>query len=174
QAVLLTEWNGTAREYADAPTVHERFSRQAARSPDAPAIEFDGATTSYGELDRRSNQLARHLRAMGLGPESRAALFAERSVEALVAVLGVLKAGGAYVPIDPAYPLERVAFTLADSGPVVVLTQSRLAGLLPATDAAVFRLDTDWGELAGQPDGTVDVAVEPQSLAYVIYTSGST
>src|SRR5207302_1645584 len=106
---------------------------------------------TYGELDRRANQLAHHLLKLGVGPDVRLGICMERSPELLVALLGVLKAGGAYVPLDPAYPQERLAYMLEDSGAGIVLTQSTLLSNLSSTRAMVLALDADWGRIAQEP-----------------------
>ena len=129
---LLVEWNATDRPYADA-FVHEVFQAQAAASPDAIAVEHDGAQLSYGELNARANRLARHLRSLGVRPEMRVGVCMERSLELVVGLLGVLKAGGAYVPLDPSYPLERLSYLVQDSAPVLVLTHGRVSADAQAT-----------------------------------------
>ena len=112
---LLVEWNKTAHEVPCA-TLPELFAAQVAKSPDAIAVVIEDQRLSYGELDRRANQLAHHLRALGVGPEMVVGLCLERSLDMVVGLLGILKAGGAYLPLDPAYPRERLAFMLEDAG----------------------------------------------------------
>jgi microcystin synthetase protein McyA len=155
-------------------TLQKLFEAQALRTPDGVALVFNQQTFTYGELNRRANQLAHHLRGLGVGPEGLVAVCMERSLELVVALYGVLKAGGAYVPIDPDYPQERVAFMLEDAGAPVLLTESRLVSRLPRHKGSVVRLDTDWEQI-GQAE-TVNPAevTAPDNLAYVIYTSGST
>jgi amino acid adenylation domain-containing protein len=135
--------------------LHELFEAQAARTPDAPALAFEGERLTYRELDRRASRVAAHLAALGVGPDVTVGLHVERSLEMIVGILAILKAGGAYVPIDPAYPPERVAFMVSDSGAKVVLTQ-----------------EFDWHAEERTEPFAADV--QPQHLAYVIYTSGST
>src|SRR4028118_1768190 len=118
---LLFEWNGTATEYPRDLCVHELFEEQVERTPDAVAAVFEDQQLTYRELDRRANQLARHLRALGVGPETLVGICLERSLEMVVGLLGILKAGGAYVPLDPAYPKERLAFMLEDASVGVLL-----------------------------------------------------
>jgi amino acid adenylation domain-containing protein len=156
---LLGDWSGAAAipPVADAP-VHALFEMQAGRSPESVAIEAGDRRITYAELDTRANRLARHLRKLGVGPDVLVGLAAERSPEALVGMLGILKAGGAYVPVDPAYPEERRAFMLADSGAPVVLTRQSLEG----------------GDWEGEDPAPLGIASPPESTAYVIYTSGST
>src|SRR5262249_41178046 len=107
---LLAEWGGMAGEPPAAATLPGGFAAQARHAPEATALVSGGAAMSYGELDRRSNQLGRWLRAHGVGPESRVGLCLERSLDLVVGLLGILKAGGAYVPLDPSYPRERLAY----------------------------------------------------------------
>jgi amino acid adenylation domain-containing protein len=152
--------------------LHELFEAQAARDPDAIALSFEGTTWTYGELDRRTNQLARFLRARGVGPETFVALRLERSLELVAAVVAVLKAGGAYVPIDPVYPAERVAYMLADARPRLVLAQAPWRP--DAFDGEVIYLDRDWPRIAVESAAPLPRVSSPQHLAYVIYTSGST
>ena len=173
RAQVLESWNATAADFPHA-CLHDLVSAQASRTPGAVAVVFEGQSLTYSELESRANRLAHHLRHLGIGPESRVGVCAERSPELVVALLGIFKAGGAYVPLDPAYPAERLAYMLEDSGVSVLLTQERLLERLPAHSARVLRLDRDaalWEGLASEPPA---VRVEPESLAYVIYTSGST
>ncbi|HEY0604665.1 MAG TPA: amino acid adenylation domain-containing protein, partial [Herpetosiphonaceae bacterium] len=128
----------------------------------------------YAALDERANQLAQHLQTVGVGPETRVALYLDRSLDLVVALLGVWKAGGAYVPIDPSYPAERVAFILADAQPVVVLTQESLRATLPETTAPVVRLDADAAMIGAQPVTPPVSGIGLSNLAYLIYTSGTT
>ena len=129
---------------------------------------------SYGELERRANQLANHLLSLGLGPEARVGVFVERSLELPVALLGTMKAGAAWVPLDPSYPRERLAFMIADARLDVVLTLEHLVPALPESPAAVVRLDADWPAVARAPGTRPAVDAGGDRLAYVIYTSGST
>ncbi|WP_369414579.1 non-ribosomal peptide synthase/polyketide synthase [Corallococcus soli] len=173
QQVLL-RWNDTRVAFPDQGAVHERFAAQAARTPDALAVESAaGVRLTYGALEARSNRLARHLRALGVGPEVRVGLCVERSPEMVVGMLAVLKAGGAYVPLDPAHPRERLAYLLEDARMPVVLTQRSLREALPEGAANVLCLDSDWETLVAPEAGTPAPAAAGQ-LAYVIYTSGST
>ncbi|HEV7508320.1 MAG TPA: amino acid adenylation domain-containing protein [Thermoanaerobaculia bacterium] len=152
----------------------ELFVDAARRDPKAVAVELEGERLSYGELDRRSNQLARHLVSRGAGRGAFVGLCLERSIDILVAILGVLKSGAAYVPLDPAYPRERLAFTLEDSGVALVLTQTALLEAFPAGLAPVVCLDAE-RERIGEENGDALAARPTEAdLAYVIYTSGST
>jgi non-ribosomal peptide synthetase component F len=124
---VLYGWNDTAADYPSDQCVHQLFEQQVARTPDAVALVFEDNELSYAELNRRANQLAHHLRELGVRPDDRVALCVERGFEMIVAILAVLKAGGAYVPLDPAYPADRLRFMLDDSQPVALLTQTHLA-----------------------------------------------
>ncbi len=169
---LLQEWNETAAGYPER-CLHELFAEQAARTPDAAAIRFEGRTTTYAELERSANRLARHLRSLGLGPEARVGLCVERAPAMVAAMLGILRAGAAYVPLDPAYPAERLEYMLGDSGAALVVSQASLAERLPAGVPRVL-LDSDAERVAAQPDTAPASAAGPGNLAYVLYTSGST
>ncbi|MET0399653.1 MAG: amino acid adenylation domain-containing protein [Longimicrobiaceae bacterium] len=153
--------------------VHELFARRTERAPDAAAVVFEGSTLAYSELERRANRLAHHLRRRGVGPEVRVAVCAERSAELVVALLAVLKAGGAYVPVDPAYPAERIAYLLEDSGCAIVLVQAELRDLLGEPSMEVIALEAALEAEEGG-DAAPGVEVSPENAAYVIYTSGST
>jgi non-ribosomal peptide synthetase component F len=122
---LLHEWTATERALPEA-TLPQLFAAQAAATPDAVAVVFAGEELSYGELDGRANRLAHHLRALGVGAESVVGVCLERSLELVVALIGILKAGGGYLPLDPGYPRERLSFMLADAGAAVLITQSGL------------------------------------------------
>jgi len=182
---VLVDWNDTDRP-APAATLPELIEAQARRTPDAPALvrsPEDGIDTgdvvTFAELDARANRLARLLIARGAGPERIVALALPRSVDIVIAQLAVLKAGAAFVPVDPTYPVERIAFMLADSRPTLVLTRGDVAPDLDAGLAAVLLDDPAVvGELAGLSDTAVTDAdrtrPRPENPAYVIYTSGST
>ncbi len=171
---LLEEWNATAAAYPRDKCLHELFAEQAARTPDAVALVYEDSELSYGELDRRSNQLAHYLRGLGVGPETVVGLCVERSLEMVVGLLGILKAGGAYLPLDPGYPAERLAYMVGDAKAPVLVTQARLAGDLPAHGAQVVEIDADWARIERCPAGMPRNLSLPDNLAYVIYTSGST
>ncbi|MES1240588.1 MAG: amino acid adenylation domain-containing protein, partial [Acidobacteriota bacterium] len=155
RAHLLVEWNDTAAARPEGVCLHELFEAQAARTPDREAVVGSGRRLTYGELNRRANRLARSLRARGVGPETPVGVCLPRTVDLVTALLAVLKAGGAYVPLDPAYPAERLAFQIADSGTVLTLTSA------------------DLEDLEGDGDDLPPFA-SASNLAYLIYTSGST
>jgi len=134
---------------------------------------FEDRTLSYGALNAAANRLAHRLIGQGVGTGTPVGLATSRGPDLLIGALGILKAGGAYVPLDPAYPADRIAHYIADSGAPVIVTQSALADTLPRGDATLLVLDTDT-ELDGQPDSNPDAGAGPDTLAYLIYTSGST
>ncbi|MBC3271248.1 amino acid adenylation domain-containing protein [Pseudomonas sp. SWRI81] len=170
---LLYGVNAPLAHFADTPLIHRQFEAHAQARPDATALIFDEQTLSYGELNRRANQLAHHLLALGIRPDQRVAICVERGPQMIVGLLGVLKAGAAYVPIDPAYPQERIAFTLQDSAPVAVLIQAATGTCVGASE--VPQIDLDSPQLRAESEGNPHVAgLTSAHLAYVIYTSGST
>ncbi len=167
-------WNATEAPYPNA-CAHSLFERQAEHTPDAEALRYDGQTMSYGELNRRANQLAHYLRRQGLTPGQLVGLSMERGQpELVIGVLGILKAGGAYLPLDPSYPHERLAFMMEDAGLPLLLTQASLHDQLPASEARQILLDSDWASIANESAHNLLTVTGPNDLAYVIYTSGST
>ncbi len=129
---LLYEWNRTAAAYPK-KCMHELFEDQVRRSAEAVAVEFAGQKLTYGELNRRANQLGHYLRRVGVGPEVRVGICMERGLEMVIGLLGILKAGGAYVALDPHYPAERLKFMMEDSSIAVLVTQSGLLEQLPGS-----------------------------------------
>ncbi len=189
---LLVDWNQTQTGFPSHACIHSFIEAQARNTPDAIAVVFEDRQLTYGELDRRANQLAHYLRQFHAGPEVLVGLCLEVSLELAVGLLGVLKAGAAYVPLDPSYPKERLRFILSDSRMPVVLTQKRLLAALPevlgraetqpdgggmsdsATEPKVICLDALEDELNDTGAEVPASGVGPENLAYVIYTSGST
>src|SRR5262249_21368596 len=128
---LLEGGHNLALDYPQHFSLHQLFEAQVERMPDAIAVVCDTQQLTYSALNRRANQLAHHLRTLGVGPEVCVGLCVERSLEMVVGLLGILKAGGAYVPLDPAYPLERLATMLADARVAVLVTQQQCMASLP-------------------------------------------
>ena len=176
---LLVEWNAPEAEYPGEGLVPERLAARAARTPEATALVLDGRWMSYGELDARAARIGRHLRALGVGPESRVGILAERSFAMVAALLGIWKAGGAYLPLDGSLPAERLAFMLADAGVAAVLVERHLAAALPDPAGPIpgrtLVLDALWD---AEPPAVGETSATPHLLpdhpAYVLYTSGST
>ncbi|NWE79449.1 non-ribosomal peptide synthetase [Pseudomonas yamanorum] len=170
---LLFDFNATEVDYDLAQTLHGMFEAQVERTPDALAVKAGEQRLTYAELNQRANQLAHHLRGLGVQPDSRVAICVERGLEMVIGLFAILKAGGGYVPLDPAYPLERLAYMLQDSAPAAVLVQGETRSLLGNVTVPVVDLDRNaWQHLpAANPQVE---GLTPQHQAYVIYTSGST
>ena len=169
----LEQWNQTHADYPGPWCLHSLIEAQVQRSPDAPALLFDGQQLSYRQLNSRANQLAHRLRERGVGPDVLVGIAAERSLEMVVGLVAILKAGGAYVPLDPEYPRERLAYMIEDSGIDLLLTQRHLLETLPIP-AHVRSLCLDVPEPVAASEENPRNLTLPDHLAYVIYTSGST
>jgi amino acid adenylation domain-containing protein len=170
----LFGFNETAVDYPPHAYIHELFEAQVTRTPTAVAVEFEGQQLTYDELNVRANQLAHYLRRRGVVPDTLVGVCMERSLELVIALLGVLKAGGAYVPVDPQYPRDRVAFMLEDSGAAVLVTEQALLDRLPNNAPTVICIDRDHATLISESEKQPSTGVTSDDLAYVIYTSGST
>jgi amino acid adenylation domain-containing protein len=170
---ILAAWNETGPG-APPSLLHQAFEERARIRPDAAALVEGGRSLTYRDLDRRAEALAGRLRRMGVGPEVRVGILAERSAEAVAAILGVLKAGGAYVPLDPAYPADRIRFLVEDAACGVLLAPREILGRVPAGRARVVELDGGREGSGAGPDGGAPRGALPGNAAYVIYTSGST
>lgn len=166
--------NDTRRDWSGPLLAHRRFESWAARTPDSPALRFEEQVLDYGELDSRANRLAHRLRATGVRAETLVGVCLTHSPRIVVAFLAVMKAGGAFLPLDPRLPADRLAFTMADSGMSVLLTERALVPDLPPVRTPVLCLDELAGEPAGEPATRPEVDVRPDDLAYTVYTSGST
>ncbi|MBZ5494749.1 MAG: amino acid adenylation domain-containing protein, partial [Acidobacteriia bacterium] len=175
---LLYDWNDTHVKMPQ-QCIHQLFEMQARRTPDAQAVICEEDSLTYRQLNRRANQLAHYLQELGVKPEARVAVCADRSLEMVIAMLAVFKAGGVYVPMDPVYPAERLQFMLQDSSPVVLLAKYPWTRLFDGTNGAIQVLDL--AEAARrcenhlETDFSLDfIGLMPTHLAYLIYTSGST
>ena len=171
---LLVEWNDTKKDCPTNKCIHELFEEQVERTPDAIAVVFEEQRLTYRELNNRANQLGHHLRKLGVGPDVLVGICLERSLEMVIALLGVLKAGGAYVPLDPSYPKERLGFMIEDTPAGIVLTDRVSLKSLPPTRTRVICLNRNWEDIAKEPQFNSRSQSTADSLAYVIYTSGST
>lgn len=171
---LLVDWNDTATSYPADLQIQQLFEEQVRQTPDAAAVVFEQQCLTYGELNRRANQLAHYLKSFGIGSEVLVGLCVERSLEMIIGLLGVLKSGAAYVPLDPDYPLEHLSFMLGDVAAPVLLTTENLADKLQAQRTNVICLDRDADLISGQSEDNPESELTPDKLAYVMYTSGST
>jgi amino acid adenylation domain-containing protein len=174
---ITIDFNETRRAYPPALRIDELFEAQAAHTPDAVALVYEGERLTYAELNARAEQVTHRLRELGVGSESRVGVLLGRTPALVAALLGVMKAGAAYVPLDPDYPQERVRFMLEDAAVSALVTQSALLSRLPEQDAPVLCIDAQVvtaTDTAEAPSARAVSAAGPDSLAYVIYTSGST
>ena len=175
---VIQEWNSTERTQR-ITTLHQLVAEQAQRTPDAIALVFEDASLTYEALEHRAHRLAHHLHNQGVGPETLVGVCLERSLELVIALLGILKAGAAYVPFDPGYPRERLHFMMADSGTPMVLTRPSLAErILPEQTTTLLDIDMLLSLPADNEQHDLSWNVDPsqgaEQLAYMIYTSGST
>jgi amino acid adenylation domain-containing protein len=174
EETLLTRFNDTQADYPKDKNVIDLFEEQVLRNPDAIALIYENEKLSYGELNVRSNQLARYLVEKGVKSETLVPICIERSPEMIIGILGILKAGGAYVPIDPDYPADRISYMLEDTAASIVLSSKGSSNRLGDTSASVIEIDGDWELIEKGKDTNLDAVIRSVQLAYVIYTSGST
>ncbi|MAT97570.1 MAG: hypothetical protein CL608_10545 [Anaerolineaceae bacterium] len=170
---LLYTVNDTAVPYDLTRCLHQMFEDQVTQTPDAPALTYAEQTLTYHQLNQKANQLAHYLIDQGIQPDMMVGVCLERSLEMVIALMGILKSGGAYVPIDPTYPAERLQFMLEDSQVSILLTQHHLVAD-SNSQFTILSVDTDWNQIAHHPQTNPDVPLTPDHLAYTIYTSGST
>jgi len=174
---LLVEWNNNTSDYPRHLCIHQVFEQEAARRPNAIAVRFEDQELTYQELNERANQLAHRLRELGVGPEAMVGTVIDRSLEMVIALLGILKAGGAFVPLDLNYPAERLAFMASDTkAPVLVVGRKALERLSGQSwlQAQLVTLDGDAEEIKQKGKQNPENLSSPDGLAYVMYTSGST
>ncbi|NJN10936.1 MAG: amino acid adenylation domain-containing protein, partial [Richelia sp. RM1_1_1] len=171
---LLVEWNDTKKDYPQDKCIHQLFEAQVEKTPSDIAVIFGQQQLTYQELNSRANQLAHYLQQQGVKSDTVVGICMERSLEMLVGLLAIIKAGGAYMPLDPAYPKERLAFTLADSQVSVLLANTHLVNDLPPHSAQLVCIDTDSTKFDEYSSENLVSNATPDNLAYVIYTSGST
>ena len=170
---ILLEFNDTAAVYPDV-CVHDLVARRAEQQPNAVALVFGTEQITYRELNARANQVAHYLIKRGAGPDVLVGIFAERTPDLVIGILGILKSGSAYVPIDPSYPKDRLRYILEDAQAPIVLTQTSLAGELTGFAGEIICLDDDWAKIALEPETNPITQVTRENLAYVLFTSGST
>jgi amino acid adenylation domain-containing protein len=173
KALLIAEGRRKS-EYAAHRSLVELFETQVKLRPKAQAVGLGDERLTYTELDNRANQLAHYLRRQGIGQEMLVGILAERTPEMLVSILGILKAGSAYLPLDPAYPPERLAFMLGDSGAAAVLVHQGLRGRLESSPVRAICLEDEWDRIRNEDRESPKQSIFPEQAAYVIYTSGST
>ncbi|NJM19925.1 MAG: amino acid adenylation domain-containing protein [Richelia sp. SM1_7_0] len=171
---LLFDWNNTATNYPQDKCIHELFEAQVEKTPNAVAVVFENQQLTYRQLNNKANQLAHHLRSLGVKPEVLVGICVERSLDMLIGLLAILKAGSSYVPLDPIYPQERIAFILEETQAAVLLTQAKLRETIPQHQAQVVCLDINWHLIAQQSQENLCSELISDNLAYTIYTSGST
>jgi amino acid adenylation domain-containing protein len=170
----LVDFNATHKTFPSGLRVFDPIDARCLESPHNIAIRFGTTDLSYAGLSRRANQLAHHLRGLGVGPESRVGLCIDRSIEMIVGLLGILKAGGVYVPLDPSHPADRLVGMLSDSGAKVLVTQTSVAHATQSFTGRIVLLDSMADDLASESESSPTVDIDPDNAAYVIYTSGST
>lgn len=170
---VLTDWN-EREESARDDLLHRLFTQQAERTPQAPAVTFEQRSWTYAKLNHRANQLAHYLLKQQIGPEVRVGICLERSLELVVAILGVLKAGGVYLPLDPHLPAERLSYIVEDSQAAIILTSSDMESRLPRDSARLVCLDRDWPQIEEERETNPVSSATSLNAAYAIYTSGST
>jgi amino acid adenylation domain-containing protein len=168
------EWNRTGRAYPRHQGLGELFREQAQLRPNAVALMFDGRQISYGELNILANQMAHYLRRKGVGRETRVGLCLQRSMEMMIALLGIVKAGGAYVPLDANYPADRLTYMLQDADVEVLITDEKSAARLPYPGNATLVLQREWEQITRESIEEPEHQASGEELAYIIYTSGST
>lgn len=173
ESQILVEGNESYLAVNDQP-INRLFERQVAETPNAIAVEHNGTRLTYAQLNARANQLARHLKTLGVGPESLVGICVERSIEMLLGLMATLKAGGAYLPLDPTYPEARLEFMLLDSETAVVITHDRLLEVLPNYDGATVCFERDSSFIESYSADNLAESAAAENLAYIIYTSGST
>src|SRR6202451_496122 len=172
---VVYEWNRTNADYGREKSVQEMFEEQVGWRPEAVAVMYEEQELTYGELNRRANQLAWYLKGLGVGPEVRVGICVERSLEMIVGLMGILKAGGAYVPLDGNNPGERLGFMLADAEVAVVLTQEALRQKVEQCYCGrVLSWEQEVAALEREREENPEIPMEGENLAYLIYTSGST
>jgi amino acid adenylation domain-containing protein/non-ribosomal peptide synthase protein (TIGR01720 family) len=171
---ILVDWNQTRSDYALDDCIHRLFEAQVVKTPEAPAVVFEGEQFSYAELNRRANQLAHYLQKLGVGPEHKVGLLLERSIEMAVGLVAILKANGAYVPLDPDAPPDRLSLMIEDCGISVLVTRQTWASRLNAEQLRAVQIDTHWPAIALESEENPVCTATTRNLAYVLYTSGST
>jgi amino acid adenylation domain-containing protein len=172
--LLVEQWNTTKIPFQETLCLQQLFEKQAQKTPDSIACSFANRQLSYKELDEKAGKLAHHLRSKKVGPGTLVGIFLERSLDMLIALLGVLKAGGAYVPLDPDFPKDRIGYMVENANVAVLITTSDQSSQLPEHKAQVVFVDIDWLKINNCLADHFDSGATADDLAYLIYTSGST
>ncbi|MEB3219806.1 MAG: amino acid adenylation domain-containing protein [Nostocales cyanobacterium 94392] len=171
---ILVDFNATQTNYPQNQCIHQLIEQQATINPHNIAVVFENQQLTYAQLNTRANQLAHHLKTLGVSAETVVALCVERSLEMCVGILGILKAGGAYLALDPLLPEERLDYMIIDATASVILTHQHLARIFSQQQVPIICFDTDWHNIAEQSQTNLPCEVTPDNLVYVVYTSGST
>jgi amino acid adenylation domain-containing protein len=171
---VVKEWNDTRREYSTDKGLVRLFEEQAKLHAREIAVECEGERITYEELNKRANQLARHLRARGVRAESVIAIILERSIDLVIALLAVMKSGGAYVPLDPHLPKKRVSLMLEECGSPLIITDQGSRAASDSADSEIVYIDSEWETIARESGDNLERTYSPENLAYILFTSGST
>ncbi|HDY89131.1 MAG TPA: amino acid adenylation domain-containing protein, partial [bacterium] len=171
---ILLEWNNTSVDYPKGKCLHHLFEQQAEKTGARNAVECDGKTLTYDELNSRANQLANYLIKSGAKPATHIGICVERSIEMVVGLLGILKTGAAYVPMDPSFPAERLGYMLGDANILILITQKHLLNIFPQSDRKAICIDKELKNIQNESVGNPSITIDSAHLAYIIYTSGST
>jgi non-ribosomal peptide synthetase component F len=172
---IIYQFNNTQTEFPRNLLIHQLFEQQVKINPDNIAVVYEDKQLSYKELNTRANQIAHYLQQNGVVPESIVAICLERSLEAIISILGILKAGGAYLPLDPNFPTQSLITRLKDAQVQILLTNSAIQQQHPTLSTpVVINLDTNQAEINNQNSENPQIQITGENLAYIIYTSGST
>jgi len=171
---VIVDWNATDLEYPVDSTLHGEFSKQANKTPENVAVVFADQELTYGEVESRSNQIARFLQSKDIGAGDLVGICVNRSADMMVYLYGIMKAGAGYVPLDPVYPTDRLEYMCDHSGLKLVVTESELSERVDELGKPQLAIDESAQEISQLSDAAVDPSASPSDICYVIYTSGST
>ncbi|HEY9809170.1 MAG TPA: amino acid adenylation domain-containing protein [Halomicronema sp.] len=171
---ITQEWNNLSADYPKDKCLHQLIEEQVERTPEAIAVKFNDQSLTYRQLNNQANQLAHYLQKLGIGPEIRVGVCADRSLEIVIAFIAIFKAGGVYVPLDPTYPKDRLAYMIEDSNVPVLLTQTSLISQLPTTNSQLICLDELQDIISPESQENLITTTTPSNAAYLLYTSGTT
>src|SRR5439155_2541018 len=171
---ILVEWNESNLSVPKQVLLHQLFEKQVSEGPERIAIRHESSSVTYGELNRKANQIANYLRSQGLRHRSLVSVCLSRRPDLVATLMGIMKAGCAYVPLDPEYPLERLRQMMEVSNASVLITEANVAGQLPQEKARTIQIDRDWADISRCSADNLPISVKDSDLAYVMFTSGST